>query len=247
MLFKETGRADKPVIVLLHGGGLSYWSFLRVAERLAGDYRVVTPVIDGHGDDSGEPFVSIEDSAGKLLEYIDRRHGGRVYAIGGLSLGAQIAAEALSQRGGVASYAILESALVIPSPMLAAMSGPVYKMCYGLIKKRWFAKWQARSMFIPDDLFERYFADSQKMTCQSLINMAVSNARYELKDGIERTNAKTLVIVGEKEIGLMRKSAEALHRRIPGSELYVASSMSHGELSLARPEEYVEIVKRLFG
>lgn len=71
MLFKETENKSLPTIILLHGGGLSWWSLKPIINQLQDKYHVVTPVIDGHGEDGFETFVSIEDSATKLINYID--------------------------------------------------------------------------------------------------------------------------------------------------------------------------------
>ncbi|MCL2322007.1 MAG: alpha/beta hydrolase [Oscillospiraceae bacterium] len=247
MLFNEIKDNKLPTIILLHGGGLSNWSLSNVAKLLEKDYNVVTPIIDGHGEDGNEDFISIEDSAKKLLEYIAKNHNGKVFAIGGLSLGAQIATEVLSQREDIAQYAILESSLVIPlSKWIISTIVPTYKLSYGLIKQKWFAKIQAKSLLIPDEMFEEYFADSLKLSKQSLINFTISNATYKLKDSIGKTKATVLIIVGEKEIGLMKKSGEALKNKIPNSKLYCAQNMKHGELSIVHPEEYVKVIKNFF-
>lgn len=88
--------------VLLHGGGLSWWNYRAVADLLAANgYRVVLPVLDGHAG-SDRPFTSIEDNASELVALIDRELGGRVEALGGVSLGAQVALEALAQRPQIA-------------------------------------------------------------------------------------------------------------------------------------------------
>ena len=68
-----------------------------------------------------------------------------MFAVGGLSLGGQIAVEALCQQADIADYAVLESALVIPIPGTRAMVAPTVRMSYGLIRNRWFAKLQAKS------------------------------------------------------------------------------------------------------
>ena len=246
MLFTEVGDNQNPTIILLHGGGLSDWSWQPVISRLP-DYRVVTPIIDGHGADGGEDFVNIEASARTLLRYIDAQCGGKVYAIGGLSIGAQIAAEVLSQRPDVARYAILESALVYPITGTTALTAPSYGLFYGLITKRWFSKMQAKTLCVPDDLFETYYRDSLRISKQSLINITLSNGTYALKDAISQTSARVLLIVGSKELGIMKKSAHRLHECIKNSELYIAKGMKHGEMSLVHTAEYVRLLKDLFG
>ncbi|WP_246578320.1 alpha/beta fold hydrolase [Clostridium frigoris] len=50
MIFKEFGNKNMPVIIFLHGGGLSWWSWNPQIEFLQNDYCIVTPIIDGHGE-----------------------------------------------------------------------------------------------------------------------------------------------------------------------------------------------------
>lgn len=240
MLFKEFGEPEKPVAVLLHGGGLSWWAGEEVIDLLREKYRVVAPVIDGHGEDGARDFLSIEDSAAKLIAYIDERCGGRVKLLAGVSLGAQIAVEALSQRRDVAEHVVLESALVIPMKTLTSISVPVNRFLYGLIRQRWFSRAQAKALGLPDDMFQRYYDDSLRLSRQTLVNIARANGNYALKPAIKETSARVLVVVGQKELRVMRSSARMLHEAIGGSSLYVAEGMRHGELSLRHPDDYVK-------
>lgn len=243
MLFKETTNKQMPTIFLLHGGGLSTWSLKEVVNQLETDFHIVTPIIDGHGENADEEFTSIYECAKKVIAYIDKEYNGKIYAIGGLSIGAQIATEVLSLRMDIAEYAILESALVYPMKATAAVTVPAFRLFYGLIQKRWFAKMQAKTLFVPDNQFEEYYEDSTKITKQSLINMTKSNASYYLRKEISNTDAKVWIIVGERELKIMKKSAMKLHKAIQGSKLYVAPSMKHGEFSLSHPFEYVKQLK----
>jgi pimeloyl-ACP methyl ester carboxylesterase len=247
MIFKKFGKEDLPVIILLHGGGLSYWSLNNIVETLINDYYVITPIIDGHGDDGESTFISIEDSANKLIQFIDDEYSGQVFAIGGLSIGAQIVVETLSKRENIAKYALVESALVYPIKGVSILTVPTYKLCYGLVKKRWFAKIQSKTLFVTDDMFEKYYEDSCKMSKQSLINVTLSNGNYKLKDSIKNTKAKVLIIVGEKELKIMLKSANQLNENIHNSELYIAKGMGHGEISLVHYEQFVKVVKKFIG
>lgn len=246
MIVKETTNTQMPTIILLHGGGLSFWSWRRIVEQLQSEFHVVTPIIDGHGEDGDEEFISIQDSAGKLIEYIDTNCNGRVFAIGGLSIGAQIIIEVLSQRANIAEYAILESPLVYPIKRAGALTVLSYNLFYGLIKRRWFSKLQAKTLCVPAHMFEQYYQDSLKISKQSLINITLSNGNYDLKSSIGHTTSKVLIVVGENEIGIMRKSAQRLKKAIKDSELYIAPEMKHGEMSLVYPEKYVELVKGFF-
>lgn len=241
MKFQSFGDISLPTFVLLHGGGLSWWSLQEIVNQLLPCYYVITPIIDGHGEDGEETFVSIEESSHKLIHYIDTELGGKVLALGGLSLGAQIVVETLSLRKDLAVFAVVESALVHPLPGIDVFTAACH-LCYGLIQKPWFSRWQARAFYVPPKLHQRYFEDSLRMSWQSLINILLGNGTYQLKPTITNTRSKVLIIVGEKELPIMKKSASSLHKAISASTLYVAPEMKHGELSLANPREYVGII-----
>jgi pimeloyl-ACP methyl ester carboxylesterase len=246
MLIKETEKTELPTIIILHGGGLSCWALIGIVELLQSDYHVVTPMIDGYGDDFANDFISIEDSAKKLTSYIEQQCNGKVYALCGLSIGAQIVVEAMTQKTDIAEFAVLESALVLPVKGTKTLVLPTIKLFYGLIKMKWFARLQAKTLYVPEALFELYFNDSIRISKQSLINTILSNGTYTLKDNIEKTNAKVLIIAGEKEINLIKKSAKLLSIKIPNNELSILESMGHGELSMAHPVEYVRMIKEFF-
>jgi pimeloyl-ACP methyl ester carboxylesterase len=245
MKIKESGSKALPTVVLLHGGGLSWWSLNDIIELLKNDYHVVTPIIDGHGEDGENTFISIEESANHLIQYIDEKLNGEVLAICGLSIGAQIVTEVLTKREKISKYAIIESALIIPMKSVSIFTAPMYKLFYGLIQKKWFSKLQAKSLFVPENMFENYYEDSLRISKQSLVNITLSNASFNVKSSISHTKSKVLIIVGKKEMKIMKKSAIQLSQMIPGSVLKIIEGMGHGEISLVHPTQYVELLNHL--
>ena len=243
---EEFGQQNPGVIMLLHGGGLSWWNYRDVAQTLAEKYHVVLPVLDGHAD-SDTPFTTIEDNAAKLISDIDTRFGGQILAICGLSLGGQIAVEMLSQRKDICQYALLESALVKPMEMTAALLGPTFGMSYGLIKQKWFAKLQADYLGIPGDLFDDYFRDTCKIRKGDMIAFLKANSLYTIKPSLSETSAKVKIVAGAKEQKNIRDSAELLHRAIPGSSMELLPGLRHGDLSLNKPEQYAKILTDWIG
>ena len=71
MRYVEYGKENREVIILLHGGGLSWWNYREAAEILMADYRVILPVLDGHSG-SDDDFTTIEQNAARIIEWIDR-------------------------------------------------------------------------------------------------------------------------------------------------------------------------------
>ena len=246
MTIMEFGQQNPDVILLLHGGGLSWWNYREVAQKLAEQYHMVLPVLDGHAD-SDSPFTSIEENAARLISYIDTHFGGQVLALGGLSLGGQIAVEMLSQRPDICRYALLESALVKPMKLTAALIGPAFGMSYGLIKQKWFAKMQAEYLGIPKALFDDYFRDTCKIGKADMIAFLKANSVYTIKPSLSKTNAIVKIVAGAKEQKNIRVSAKLLQRSIPGSSMEILPGLRHGDLSLNKPEQYAKILTDWIG
>lgn len=235
----EYGKQNRDVIMLLHGGGLSWWNYRAEAELLGDRCHVVLPILDGHAD-SDHDFVSIEENACRIISLIDSAYGGSVLAIGGLSLGAQILTEMLSQRGTICRYAVIESASVIPSGITNALIGPTFASSYSLIRKKWFANMQFRYLRIREDLFEEYYRDTSRISKNNMIAFLKANTAYEMKPGFHNARAGVRIIVGGREQKKMRRSAQLLHEILPGSRLEIKDGLYHGEYSLNHPELYTK-------
>lgn len=233
----EYGKQNSDIIVLLHGGGLSWWNYRTEAELLSDRFHVALPILDGHAD-SDRPFTSVEDNATEIIDFIDMHCHGNVLLIGGLSLGAQILVVILSQREDICQYAIIESASILPSKMTNALIGSTFASSYSLIQKEWFAKTQFRYLRIREDLFEDYYRDTSRISKTNMIAFLKANTEYELKPGIQNSRAQVRIIVGEKEQKKMIRSAELLHEALPGSCLEKKTGLYHGEYSINHPEQY---------
>ena len=240
----EYGKQNHDVVMLLHGGGLSWWSYRHAAELLQTTYHVVLPILDGHGENVRD-FISIEQQARELLAYIDDHFQGKVFLLGGLSLGAQVAAEMLAQRGNVCSYAVLESALIEPMPITRCMVKPMLDCSYGLIQKRWFSKLQFWYLHIDPDLFEEYYADTCRISKENMIRFLQANASYAVKETLCSVQAKVYIFVGKKEQRRMIRSAKKLHSMIPNSVFACKENMRHGDFSINHPQEYTRLLMNL--
>ena len=225
-------------MLLLHGGGLSWWNYRRVAEQLQQDYRVILPVLDGHAGSDRE-FTSIEDNAAEIISFVDHQLGGSVLLFGGLSLGAQVLLEILSQKNDICRYAIVESASVIPSGLTNALIAPAFGSSYGLIRNRGFAKLQFRSLHMMPDLFEEYYRDTCRITKSDMIAFLKANTAYRPKQALQNCQAEIRIVVGGKEQKTMLQSANLLHEMLQKSVLEVKEGLHHGEYSINHPEQYV--------
>ena len=242
MKYKEYGKGNQKAIVLLHGGGLSWWSYREAAQILQDDYHVILPILDGHAG-SDRSFTTIEDNAAEIIDFIRSDLGGSVYLLGGLSLGAQVALEMLSQQGDICEYAIIESATVIPSRVTHALIRPSIACSCGLIKQKWFARLQFRSLKIKNELYDDYYRDTCSITKEDMIAFLRANTSYTLKESLNNTNADVRIYYGEKEIRGIKQSAQRIKEMIPNASVSELRGMVHGEFSINHAADYVKTIR----
>ena len=244
MKLKEYGIDHQDVIVLLHGGGLSWWNYREEAELLQDRYHVILPILDGHGR-SGLRFTSIENNAETIIRFIDERFGGRVLLIGGLSLGGQVLLEILAKRCDICRYAVIESVSAIPSKGTNALIRPALASSYGFIKRRWFSKMQFKSMHIKPSLFEDYYRDTCSIKKEDMIAFLRASTTYALKASICDCSADVHIFIGQKENKIIKKSVLLIQNKISGASVHIQPGLYHGEFSLNYADNYVKEVEAI--
>lgn len=244
MNYKEYGKNNSEVIILLHGGGLSWWNYKEEAMLLKDKYHVIIPILDGHPD-SDEDFTTIHHNANKIIAFIDECFNGKVLLMAGLSLGGQILTEILSIREDICSFSIIESALVIPSLLTKVLVSPAISSSYGLIKHKWFSKLQFKALRINSKYFDEYYHDTCAITKNNMIAFLRENALYSLNDSLKSTKVKVHIFAGSKENKNILKSAQLLHNNIPSSELHILKDLYHGEFSINNPILYISELEKI--
>jgi pimeloyl-ACP methyl ester carboxylesterase len=242
----EYGAEHRDVILLLHGGGLSWWNYRTEAELLCTRFHVILPLLDGHAGSDAD-FTGIADNAKRILSFIDSACGGKVLVLGGLSLGAQVLVEMLSRRKDICRHAIVESASLVPSALTCALIGLSVSASYGLLQYPWFVRAQFKALKMRGDLFGDYARDSCAISKDNMVSFLKANTSYRPGAGIRNVEAAVRVVVGGNEQRRMRLSAEVLHGLVPGSRLEVKEGLHHGEYSINRPEDYVRELLEMIG
>ena len=244
MKYKEYGKDSSRTVILLHGGGLSWWNYREEAELLKNDYHVILPILDGHAG-SDAHFSTIENNAAEIIDFIKENLNGQVFLIGGLSLGGQILLEMLSQQGNICQHALVESTVVIPSKLTNMLMKPSINCTYSLIKKKWFLEIQFRSLHMKEALFSDYYRDTCAVTKDDMIAFLQANTSYTLKDSIKKCSANVQLYYGQKELKGIKRSAQIIKEAISNCTLHELSALYHGELSINLADKYVKIIQSL--
>ena len=253
MTFHEFGDRNFPHILLIHGGGNSWWNYLRQARMLSDKYHVILPTLDGHGEEYQKDYISTENSAQQILEYIKNNCDRKLFAIGGVSLGGQIAIELLSLDSDIAEKAIIDGSICIPQPKLARICTVIVKLFgkimfsksaskiqLGLMKKMY------PSMAYPEEIENYYIEDMPRIPIKTLVTIYKTYmGEYRLKYAIKESKTQVLYIYGEKEMRCVKESAKLFQKMHPDCTLYEAKGYNHGYLSAYLPLEWMELVNRI--
>ena len=250
MIFHEFGDKCLPHIVLIHGGGNSWWNYLRQARILSDKFHVILPTLDGHGEEYQRDYISTENSAQQIMDYIKNNCNGKLFAIGGVSLGGQIAIELLSLDSDIAQKAIIDGSICIPQPNLSRISTIVVKIFGKLMFSKSASKIQLSlmkkiypNMAYPEEIENYYMEDMPRLPMKTLVKMYKTYmGKYRLKESITESKAQVLYIYGEKEMRCVKESAKLFQKMHPDCILYEAKGYNHGYLSAYLPLEWIKLV-----
>lgn len=91
MKYFEFGQQNPELMVMLHGGGVSYRGVLPVAREMAKLYHGVLVAYDGFNPDEPQTqFKSPMDEARRLSDYIVARNSGKNDILYGISYGCRV-------------------------------------------------------------------------------------------------------------------------------------------------------------
>jgi len=250
----EFGDRANPHVLLIHGGGNAWWNYLRQARALSDRYHVILPTLDGHGDQYACDYVSTEHAADQLLAYIDEHCDGRLFALGGVSLGGQIVMELLARRPDLTRKAIIDGSLCIPTPWLARFSIATVALTGWALFSRPACRLQLalmprllpEEMLYPEEIKRYYLRDMPRLRRPTLYAIYRTYMNYELKDAVGVTTAEVMYWYGEKELRCVKESARRFRSLVPACEIVEAKGRDHGVLALYLPEEWLKVAVPFF-
>jgi 3-oxoadipate enol-lactonase len=95
-----SGPERAPVVLLLHGATLDHRAWDAQVDELTQQYRVVVPDLRGHGESTLEGAFRFDDAVDDVAALLDAVDTGAPLALGGLSLGGNIAQEIVHRDPG---------------------------------------------------------------------------------------------------------------------------------------------------
>jgi pimeloyl-ACP methyl ester carboxylesterase len=218
------GPASAPAIVFLHGGGVGGWMWKQQVEVFNRRFRCIVPDMPGQERSQAAGAFSHELAAEMTAELIRRKApGGKAHLVG-LSEGAQVTVALLSRDPSVVDHAFISSALLRPIPGAWMYSRPMLAWTYRLAMAPfrgadWYIRMNMKGAAgVPDKFFPEFKSSFQSTGERAFVETLYHGTHYHMPAGLEKANRPALVVVGEKEYGVMKRSARELLAKLPNSK-----------------------------
>ena len=242
--YRDQGKRDGPVIVLLHGSNSSLQTWEPLVKRLGADYRIVTLDLPGHGLTGGTPdkdygasgmMAAVDVVAAKLeLDH---------FILGGNSMGGWVAWRyALGHPEHVDALLLLDAGGM---PLRAGEKRPPSNIGFRILQYR-SGRWLA-TQITPRSLVEESLRGS--VSKQAIVDDAMIDRYWELlrfpgnreatslratldrepamADRIGDIKAPTLILFGKEDRLINPSAAQSFHERLPGSEVVLLDGIGH--------------------
>ncbi len=223
LFFQETGTANMPTVVFLHGGGGAGWMWQPQLDALSNEFHCLVPDLPGHGRSTTKSAFTIQEAAVQVAALIQQQaHGGKAVVVG-LSLGAQVVVQLLATAPTCVESAIISSALLhsVGPKWLYSLSMLRWTYWLGVTPFKnmaWYTRLNMRSAAgIPDAYFAQFNADYQNMTADIFAHITHENMHFRLPTGLDNATMPVLVVVGKREYGIMQQSARELAAALPNA------------------------------
>ena len=239
--YHEYGNKSAALMLFVHGGGVSDWMWNKQIQYFT-HYHCIVPILPGHGLNNKEWNFSIKGSAEELIKLIEEKARGKKVILIGFSLGSQVIIKILSMKPALIDYAIINSASVRPIPYAKKLIKPTITLTFPFIKNRWFSKLQAKTLYVGEDYFERYYQESCQLKPDTLVRVLEENMSFKIPKEFSEATGKILVTVGEQEKTIMKNSAKDIIRANSKCIGVIIPEIGHG-VSLAMPDFFNHMVE----
>jgi len=215
LFVQETGAPDAPVIVFLHGVGVSGWMWRPQIEQMT-DFHCLIPDLPEHGRSHEAGNFSINNSVEHLAELIHSYvPDGRVHIVG-LSLGAQIALQLMVTVPDMIDHVVLTGASIGPTAGSNLMTA-LNKLIAPLTKSGFIHHVTEHRAGIPEEYYEQFHHEQRRESADTLGRVTKEVVSFTMPPGLASIDLPLLVTVGQYEHQANIKSAVEIVASVPNA------------------------------
>lgn len=239
--YKDEGKADGPVLVLVHGFGDSHFSWEGWIARLGDRYRIITVDLPGHGlTRAPVGYAATADGYADLIDTLAAKLALPRFAIAGNSMGGGVAWQTAVRYPDRLSALILADAAGWPAETLKKPP-----LAFKLLKYSWGRAFlrsidntplirsglrgEVGDPAVITDAFIARWAELQRAPGHRAILMSIQPGKHSqaTKETLAAIKVPTLVLWGEIDPLIEVASAHKFADAIPGAQLIIYSKVGH--------------------
>lgn len=245
MQFHTFGEKKNPVMLLIHGMLTPWQIWEDVISCYSERYYVVVPALDGHIQEEPSEFLSVEEEARQMEQYVLEHCGKRVFAVMGLSLGGAIANQLFENRTLEIEKLVIDGGPLLPmNRMLKAVMTKQYLMLVRKSKQRDPKILESfEKDFLPKKYLEPYLKFADTMSDSTIENKVSSVCATDIHPAGNAQITKILFLHGTvANETISKKAAEKMKSFYPETQIKCFKGLKHAELLCFRPKEWIEVV-----
>ncbi len=239
--YKDEGKADGPLLLLVHGFGDSHFSWDGWVARLGDRYRIITVDLPGHGlTRAPDGYVASADGFADLIDALAAKENLPKFAIAGNSMGGGVAWQVAVRHPDRVDALILADAAGWPASTLKKPP-----LAFKLLQYSWgraFLRSIDNTPLIRSGLrgevgdpavitepFIARWAELQRAPGHRAILMSIQPGKHSqaTKDVLATIKVPTLVLWGEIDPLIEVAGAHRFAAAIPGAKLIVYPKVGH--------------------
>ena len=239
--YKDEGKRDGPVLVLVHGFGDSHFSWEGWVKRLSDRYRIITVDLPGHGlTRAPDGYQATADGYADLIDALAAKLALPPFAIAGNSMGGGVSWQVATRHPERLSSLILVDAAGWPASTLKKPP-----LAFKLLQYPWGRAFlrsidnkplirsglrgQVGDPAVITDPFIDRWAELQRAPGHRAILMSIQPGKHSqaTKDVLASIKVPTLILWGEIDPLLEVDGAHKFADAIPGSKLIVYPKVGH--------------------
>jgi pimeloyl-ACP methyl ester carboxylesterase len=238
----ETGDTTSPSIVFLHGAASSGRMWRAQQEELV-EYHCLAPDLPEHGQSSQVRPFTLPGAVEAVADLIREKSPTARAHVVGLSVGAAVGLELIRRQPEVVDRAILSGATPRVGAGMILFSELVYIPMLRLLPRERLAALVMKSGGIPAAYQDDFVNDLQHLNADLFRNINRAMSQTALPQG---KTPPTLVVVGEKELGISKRHSRAICRSAEGMMCKIVMGVGHA-WNMEAPELFNTMVRAWLG
>ncbi len=242
MRILEYGDKSKDKMILVHGFQCPVEIWNPYIEHYKDDFHIIVPVMSGHNVEDKSDFISFDEDAREIENFIISNYGNEIYAVFGISMGGVLSAT-LWQNGRLHFKKVIfdGSPLVsLNNIMRICMTKFYMSVTHKSQKRDEKTLRQATKGIMPECHMEAFLKVLDNMSDTTIRNSINGIAGFKLKDDIDVSNTNIYFFHGTKINEMMaKKSAKYLKKIYSKTVIKAFKGKFHCEDTLFNPKKMI--------